>query len=137
MPYHTINVQRFTSLLDESSKIGLKPNIGPGLFRLALSDEDTPTSIGKKIAEQFEKFTEERKEDFGSKQLYKFGADVTPKDELPPLSHLMRNEDIVTLFLYLFGDKGKDELFKNEPLLVSFFGDADVARELLNYQVFA
>jgi beta-ureidopropionase / N-carbamoyl-L-amino-acid hydrolase len=40
MPYHSINVERFTSLLDESSKIGLKPNIGPGLFRLALSDED-------------------------------------------------------------------------------------------------
>lgn len=116
-----------------------KPGVNWGwdiMINVALSDDETPTSIGKKIAEQFEKFTEERKEDFGSKQLYKFGADVTPKDELPPLSHLMRNEDIVTLFLYLFGDQEKEKLLQNEPLLASFFGDAETAQNLLNYQSF-
>ena len=115
-----------------------KPGVNWGwdiMINVALSDDDTPTSIGKKIAEQFEKFTEDS-EKFGSKQVYKFGGDVTPKDELPPLSHLMRNEDIVTLFLYLFGDQEKEKLFQNEPLLASFFGDAETARDLLEFQSF-
>ena len=115
-----------------------KPGVSWGydaVVNVALSDEDTPSSVGKKIAEQFEKFTEDS-EKFGSKQVYKFGGDVTPKDELPPLSHLMRNEDIVTLFLYLFGDQEKEKLLQNEPLLASFFGDAETAQNLLNYQSF-
>jgi len=116
-----------------------KPGVSWGydaVVNVALSDEDTPSSIGKKIAEQFEKFTEQPGYT-GSKQVYKFGGDLTPSDtELQPLSHLLRNDDIVNLFLFLFGDKGKDELFKNEPLLVSFFGDADTAREILSYHAF-
>ena len=38
--FHLINQGRFKTLLDTSSKIGLKPEKGPGLFRLALSDDD-------------------------------------------------------------------------------------------------
>ena len=40
MKYRAINEERFRRMLDQSSKIGLKPERGPGLFRLALSEED-------------------------------------------------------------------------------------------------
>ena len=40
MVSHCINKDRFRKLLDASSKIGVNTEKGPGLFRLALSEED-------------------------------------------------------------------------------------------------
>ena len=100
------------------------------------SKEDTPASVGRTIAEQFEKFTEEQKKHFDKKQSYKFGGDATDTEQLPPLSKLLRNEDIIALFLGLFGNQGKEKLLKDEQLLESFFGDAETARDLLEFQSF-
>ena len=99
------------------------------------SDDDTPTSIGTHIAKVFTSFTEQQKHLFSRKQEYKFAADVTP-ELIQPVNVYMLDEDVVALFLSLFGNHNKEELLADTKLMESYFGSVEAAHDLLAYVQF-
>ena len=105
------------------------------MVSISESEEDTPTSIGTHIAKTFTSFTEQQKQSFTRKQEYKFAADLTPQD-LQPVSVYMLDNDVVALFLSLFGHQEKDKVLSDVKLLESFFGTAEAGRDLLEYAQF-
>lgn len=83
----------------------------------------------------FTSFTEQQKHHFTRKQEYKFAADVTP-EVIQPVSVYMLDEDVVALFLSLFGSHNKEELLADTKLMESYFGSVEAAHDLLEYVQF-
>ena len=101
---------------------------------IANSDDETPQTIGKHIASKFTEFTEECSL-FTRKQTYVFRRDASEEDAAP-LSRYLMNDDITQIFTELLGNNDKEQVLQSDSLLEKFYGDAEVAKNILAYEHF-
>ena len=98
---------------------------------VALKGEDeTSTSIGKKIARKFGVFTRNKALCDSSKpEDYVFRSAFTVDPQ--PLNYHILDDDAIKVMRLLFSDYSKEELMTDKALMEAFFGDVKSGSKLL------
>jgi len=101
-------------------------------------EDDTIPTIGRCIASALTEFTGEpsQKAHFKKQQKFVFRKDLT-EEKLAPLCKYVCNRDVIETFKRLYGENTQEELSTPEavPLLESFFGTAENAHNLLEFEL--
>lgn len=90
--------------------------------------------ICKHIASTFSAFTGEKKGGFnGKKQNYKL-IPVANNEPLYPLNRYILDDDVLEVFKRMYGHNEKASLLADDELLESFFGSAEIGRDMIHHE---
>lgn len=121
------NIMDFYCLSHDGEEI-VKVDGFPWKIALGYVDEETDealTAFGKHIASEWT-IAASKVQKFADK----FKLDAINRTEKKPLNQWIRNWDCVKILASCYDDS-REELMEDEDLMLSYFGDAEVGKELL------
>jgi len=97
--------------------------------------EGDAASIGKQISSTFTAFASEKKGGYsGKKQVFK-SIPAADNEPLYPLNRYILDDDVVEVFKRMYGHHQKASLLADDDLLESFFGSAEIGRDMLHNEI--